>query len=369
MILQTLWRKAYFLPPRAPRNVLIYMTLLLFSLPSFASEFDLLMGKETPHWAYVSQPQDKALLDTTRSLYERQSPAQFQETGPYKIPPVVHFIWLGPKSFPPGSVENIRTWIANHPTWTFKFWTDREREAPCEGMEVIDVAHFTFSKLAPCFAASQNFGEKSDLLRYEILLQEGGVYADHDANSLRPFDGLHRGYDFFCCLETPHEPFVGRNITCGNGVLGARPHHPCVQRVIDLIADNWQPLGEKFRGKDPYSQTEVVMQRTYIALTKALADTLDLPGNSDIVFPSSYFFSKSGMQSLYSKHFYASAWDNSRSSTSATEIQKTKLLHKALQKSRRLEYLLITLLSLNLLCTLLLFKRKKPKTILPAPVK
>ena len=135
------------------------------------------------------------------------------------------------------------------------------------------------------------------------------MYADHDANCLKSFDGINRGYDFFCGLEMPHEPFVGRNITCGNGVIGSRPRHPTIEKVIDLIAERWQRLGEKFRGKDDYSRIEIVMQRTYIALTLASRRQLNSEGNVDICFPLPIFFPKGELLLVYSKHFYANTWD------------------------------------------------------------
>lgn len=40
------------------------------------------------------------------------------------------------------------------------------------------------------FDAAKNYGEKSDILRYEILFVYGGVYADVDVECLQPFDAL-----------------------------------------------------------------------------------------------------------------------------------------------------------------------------------
>ncbi|MBS0620540.1 MAG: hypothetical protein JSS61_03670 [Verrucomicrobia bacterium] len=315
----------------------ILLAALLFT---GEQDFDKLMGKSTPHWRYVTAAQDIDTLSFAKTLYLENAPLAESSEGPHKIPPVVHFIWLGPKAFPPQSVENIRSWIAMHPDWKVKFWTDSDREPPCTGMEKVSVNDFTFTKLKRCYDASQNWGEKSDLLRYEILLQEGGVYVDHDANCLRSFEEMHRAFDLFCGLETPHEPFVGRNITCGNGVIGSRPNHPTIARVIDLIAERWDPLGEKYRGNDEYSKIEVVMQRTYIALTLALP-TLNQGGNRDIILPAAYFFSKMGIAPLYSEHFYASAWDDYKWRKTELEKQEEKTLGKLYQKNQNLKLLLI----------------------------
>jgi hypothetical protein len=329
---------------------------ILFSANLFGKElqdevdnFDRLMGKSTSHWRYIAKSDDLAALELAKTLYQKNKSAQFSDEGSYKIPPVVHFIWLGPRSFPPESVENVRTWIAQNPGWKIKFWTDCDRDPPCEGMEKIQVKNFSFFKLGKCFEQSQNWGEKSDLLRYEILFQEGGIYVDHDANCLRSFNGMHHGYDFFCCLETPHQPFVGRNVTCGNGVIGSKPRHPTVGKVMDLIFERWESLGEKFQGKDAYSRVEIVMQRTYIALTNAIAETIDRDGNVDIILPAAYFFSKSGIPALYSQHFYASAWDDFKARKTQGDRFSEQSLGKIRRKNRNLSILITGLIAFNVL--------------------
>ncbi len=317
--------------------------------PHTTAEFYSLMGEHTPHWNHVAQEQDRSFLETCKGVYEKTYNELLTARKSVKIPKTIHFIWLGPKSFPLESVENVRTWMAQHPDWTVKFWTDRDRPLPCRGMQKVFVKDFPFSRLERCFLQSQNYGEKSDILRYEILNHEGGVYVDHDANCLQSFHPLHTAYDFYCCLETPHEPFVGQTVTCGNGVIGARPNHPALRRVIDLIAQRWDILGKKYQGRDLYSRTEVVMQRTYIALTSALKeDILNREGNVDIVLPASYFFAKSGMPSLYSKHFYATAWSEQKSANK-DDKQLLKRVDRISQKSKNIQLLSSLVLGFNLL--------------------
>lgn len=343
---------------------LSFFLFLSFPLFSQISEFEKLMGADTEHWIYVSHPEEIAILKKFEKLYEENQDKRFTKTGPYKIPKVVHFIWLGPNPFPPGSVENIRTWIAQNPEWTFKFWTDRDREAPCKGMQIYDVSTFPFLFLQKCFAESKNWGEKSDILRFEILYQEGGVYVDHDANCLQSFDGLHRGYDFYCGLEAPHPPFAGKNITSGNGVIGSVPFHPVVGRVIELIRKNWDELGHKYKGRDGFSRTQLVMERTYPMLTIALSDRLCEDGNVDIVFPAAYFFAKKDITPLYSKHFFANSWADDE----ANEFEReTKTILSRLEKRNKTIMLIGKgALSMNALAFMGIFlyryRKKRKKT-------
>ena len=355
--------------PFSKRALFTLTFLLLSPAISFSNEkhidyhdFLTLMGKGTAHWSYVYQECDLTLLDRVESLYQKNKEAQFSLKDPYKIPPVLHLIWLGPRPFPPKSVENLRSWVAYHPEWKIKLWTDREREPPCEGIELVDVDSFPLRHLKRCFQESNNYAEQSDILRYEILFAEGGIYLDHDTYCMASFDSLIRGYDFFCCLEAPHEPFVGANVTCWNGLIGSRPGHPTLKKVIDLIAERWEAIGRKFRGKDPYSQVEVVMQRTYIALTHALEGTLDRPGNTDVVFPAAYFFAKSGIPSIYSKHFCQTTWDPVKFRRSEFEKFGEKSLTKIRRKSNKIMYVVggfFLLKSLLLAASILLIQRRR----------
>lgn len=319
------------------------------------NEFDQLMGKETSHWIYVKKAEDLEALEKFRALYEKNKGHLHQTEGEAKIPHVVHWIWLGPKPFPAKSVENVRSWIAKHPDWQFKFWTDRDRLPPCKGMEKIYVQNFPLIFLEKMFEQSENYGEKSDILRFEILYQEGGVYVDHDANCLINFDSLHRGFDFYCGLETPHPPFAGLNITSGNEVIGSRSFHPVIGKVLDLIATRWENLGKKYRGKDGYSRTQLVMERTYIMLTHALKQEVDKEGNVDIVLPAAYFFAKKDIPPLYSKHFFANAWADSEEKNEEFERTTRKAMGKLQQKSSMIRWIGHGAISLNFVVFISLF--------------
>ncbi len=323
----------------------VLSSTLLFSIEK--DDFDLLMGKNTSHWTHVAQPIDVEALTRYKQLYERQKELKGRKSVA-KIPKVVHFIWLGPRTFPRESVENVRTWMAKNPDWKFKFWTDRQRDAPCNGMETILIKKYPFPLLSRCYDSSENWGEKSDVLRFEILYTLGGVYVDHDANCLQPFDGMHGAYDFYCGLEAPHPLVAGLNITAGNGVIGSRPGHPVVKEVIDLMDQRWDELALKYSGKDGFSKTQIVMERTYLPLTLALRKKLDLPGNSDIVLPAAYFFAKPGIKPIYSQHFFANSW--AKDGSSADFEKKTqKSLTKLDQKLQKTLILVGIFLSFNLL--------------------
>ena len=309
------------------------LLLIIISLLSFLnaetlleSRFGTLMGEETSRWRFVETEGDRALLGRFEALYEKNRDLQLTSEGDYRIPEHVHVIWLGPRPFPLGSVENIRMWMAKHPDWTFHFWTDRLRPAPVNGMAVHTPEDFPLRSLKSYYEKSPNWGQKSDVLRYEILETMGGIYIDHDANCLRSFDGLNRGYDFFCCLEVPHSRVDGYSITSGIGILGAKPHHPVIKQAIQEVIDHWDRAVRLYPPTSPKSLREYVMVSTYMAVTRALETALEKEGNRDIVFPASYFYPLKGLKGLYSFHYYGTSW---------ADVEKPQVIQKEIRMSLR----------------------------------
>ncbi|MCB1109842.1 MAG: hypothetical protein KDK64_02585 [Chlamydiia bacterium] len=270
--------------------------------------FEELAGSGTDDWNYIQTKRDYKDLETYKALYKKNCNCQFNSSPIFKIPKTIHLIWVGPKPFPQGSVETVRTWMAHHPDWTFIFWTDRKRPAPCKGMKTRYASDFSFQFLGDQFAESKNWGEKSDLWRYEILYQQGGIYIDHDAKCLRPFHGLNTGYDFYACLEMPHEGIEDLAVTAGIGIIGSKPRHPVLREAIQKVLDRWDSVTENFSSSDPLVQARRVAHRSYIALTYAFEKGLNHPENTDIVFPACYFYPKHGLPAFYSEHYYGTSW-------------------------------------------------------------
>jgi mannosyltransferase OCH1-like enzyme len=134
------------------------------------------------------------------------------------IPKQIHVIWIGPKPFPEKSIPNMLSWQRNHPEWTMYFWTDHpERAVPVPGMVKRLVQEYDFAGLAPLITQSSSWPEKADMMRYTILYQEGGVYADHDMwceQSIEPFSDH---FDFVAgCDPLQLHPGIKSNVFINN---------------------------------------------------------------------------------------------------------------------------------------------------------
>ncbi len=140
----------------------------------------------------------------------------------YRIPNVVHQIWLGSEV-----PEKYKAWMDSWKIagWTYKLWTDKE------------VANFPLHN-QKFYDEAENYGEKADILRYEILYREGGLYVDVDFQCLKPdlFDAFHRSFDFFMGLQpiesvlVEDRDYVAHRL--GNALISSIPKHPSLQKIV-----------------------------------------------------------------------------------------------------------------------------------------
>jgi inositol phosphorylceramide mannosyltransferase catalytic subunit len=136
------------------------------------------------------------------------------------IPKVIHQIWVGPP-LPDHLAAIAQTWQQHHPDWTVTLWTE-ETLPRLRNQRIFDEADV----LAPRHAGQL----RSDIARYELLLDHGGVYVDVDLECLRPIDAL-----------TNVECFAGwerANQWVGNTILGAAPGHPFMRALVAGVDAN-----------------------------------------------------------------------------------------------------------------------------------
>ncbi len=101
------------------------------------------------------------------------------------IPPRVHFVWIG-STVPAKYLENVFEFERHNPGWQVNLWVDRLVQ-----LHGLRFAHDVGPVLArmrnrDLFAAETSMAAKADLLRYELIYQQGGVYLDIDTLSLGP---------------------------------------------------------------------------------------------------------------------------------------------------------------------------------------
>ena len=243
-----------------------------------------------PH--IVSREDSQYLLNFFKQLYEKNNLKQVKPQETPKIPKLIHVMWLGGK-LPEEYQPYVQSWYDYHPDWTIIFWTDNaanydrgttvvksfdelEKLLTSVGDNkkriVVDTVDLQFGN-RPFYDKAINYGEKSDILKWEIVYQLGGVYVDIDFECLRPLDLFHHTYDFYTGIQ----PLDTNMVQLGAALYGAIPKHPILERCVRYIAHN------------QYIQ-QIVVKTGPIHFTRSFLATAGRDGFVDIALPSSYFY-------------------------------------------------------------------------------
>lgn len=344
---------------------LIFMLVALMGLSSGCKnskknltslDFETLSGKDLPAWKHVQTKEDFNYLSLFTTIYEAQKKPLAPIDAPLKIPKIIHFIWLGERPFPRASVDHLRTWMAQHPDWTVKFWTDRDRPLPVPGMIYSPIQALPLTYVADCLKKSTNPAEQSDLLRLEILYQEGGIYVDHDVKCLKPFTSLNQTYDFYCGIDMPFFSSLPSCIYPTNNLIGSIPHHPILKCAMEQLAVQWDALEVAYPGSARDEVLNRVLHRTFWLFGDAFKRENNQNGLRDIVFPAYYFDAPSDDLAIFARHLYAGTWHETENSFEKMVRKRLMYLSK---KSNKMLLFIGILSGINLLGLLALLKMQR----------
>jgi inositol phosphorylceramide mannosyltransferase catalytic subunit len=206
---------------------------------------------------FVPRTADVPRWNILQYFYERNYLDADQ--GDIHIPKIIHQIWLG-SPLPSKYVELQNTWKKFHPDWEYRLWTDAESEK-------LTMVH------RDMYDNAVNVGVKSDILRYEILYQFGGLYVDTDFECLKSFEEMHRKCDFYAgLLQSTNE------LRILTGIIGSIPKGDVIKNILDSIADVRK-----------VSSTESVLKATGPAFfTDRFFSTIT--EQKSIIFPATFFY-------------------------------------------------------------------------------
>lgn len=131
------------------------------------------------------------------------------------IPKIMHFFWGG-KPMPDEFRYYMRRWEELHPQWEIKLWSP-ETIPPMRNQDMFDHPEKWSHK-------SNIWQWRSDLFRYEILYDQGGLYIDTDLEPFRPIDELVEGADVTLGRESPK--FIA------NGFFASRPQSALLEDLL-----------------------------------------------------------------------------------------------------------------------------------------
>jgi mannosyltransferase OCH1-like enzyme len=143
------------------------------------------------------------------------------------IPKCFHFIWVGDETRRPDNC--IRTWQEAHPDWELRLWGNAE----LEGRNWINARHM--AEMAP-----RELNGVADLMRWEILLEHGGLVFDTDSVCLRPLEDYLLDCEAFACWESE----IARPGLIAAGYFGCTAGNAFVKQIVEDIAASPSVVGD-----------------------------------------------------------------------------------------------------------------------------
>ena len=133
-----------------------------------------------------------------------------------KIPKIIHQVWIG-GNIPRREQEMCRQVknFAQENNWEYFLWTEN------------DINQLSEFKNIQEFNSTPNNGQKSDIIRSQILYERGGVYLDTDFVLLKMFDNL-LDLDYFCGVAYDGFPSLF------NGLIGTTPGNVIIADMLNL---------------------------------------------------------------------------------------------------------------------------------------
>lgn len=244
-------------------------------------------------------------LRTKRIKYFRDLD-QNSNNKEFKIPPIVHTIWLTPKHNPKEVSQkyidnlkhNMSIFAQDGRKWKFVLWTNDESLLPNTvnqlrraGFIIKDIKSITsqepaLEKIIYRAIDKELFATSSDSLRYLIMAKYGGVYTDVDIKLYVPLTKLTKTYDFIAAVSF---------ITINNGFFAAKPKHAVINEVIRLVNRNFKLTNDSLAPAYLNYCCDLATFELYAvgpyAFSIAFYNAAHLDGNKDIVFDQGDFFS------------------------------------------------------------------------------
>lgn len=139
-----------------------------------------------------------------------------------KIPKILHFIWLGDNQFPYQYYLFLNSWLQKYTDFTFCFWNDSN---------LFNLFNQSI------FDKSLTYAQKSDIARYEILYNYGGIYVDSDFYSIQNIETLLKDINMFSAFES--DDFIAI------GLMGFEKNNTFLKKLIMNIQLNYYLFDHK----------------------------------------------------------------------------------------------------------------------------
>ena len=218
------------------------------------------LSKHRFHYDFLGQCHD---ISSWQEAIDKYDAWNKREKTANIIPKKIHQIWIGSKL--PGKYEKYcGTWKKIMPDYEYKLWDEKK-------IRMIN------SPLQALFQEAKNPGTKSDIARYMILNEEGGLYVDTDFECIHHLGPCLKGSTFLCGQAPANE--VG-TICYLNGLIASIPEHKIIKDIISELI--------KVEALDETNTTTIMDNTGPLLLTRWIE--YQPADNSIGCLPSNYFY-------------------------------------------------------------------------------
>ena len=134
------------------------------------------------------------------------------------IPKILHFVWIGDDSKRPDNF--LASWAERNPGWTIKVWSNED---------LVSRQWKNRRRMAELGRVDARL--VAELMRWEILFDEGGLAFDIDSACVRPLEDFLCECEMFACWENE---LTEAGLVCSK-FIGACAGNPFIGSLIGSI--------------------------------------------------------------------------------------------------------------------------------------
>lgn len=202
----------------------------------------------------------------------------------------IHYIWLGGKKKTRTIRKCIAGWKRHMPDWEIKEWNESN----------VDLDKYSFCREA--YDAGK-YAFAADVLRFDILYSEGGLYLDTDVKVLKSFEDLARQYENFSGFEFDM-------VSPGIALYAEKPRNKIIGEVLEVYKNSSFTIGNKNNFKVVGAYFSEILEKYGFKYE----DKFQICGDFTI-FPRTFFCPTDGYgipiafsENTYSVHLNAGSW-------------------------------------------------------------
>ena len=136
----------------------------------------------------------------------------------YKIPKLIHYIWLGPKPLDSLSKKCIKTWEKILPDYKIMCWNDEN------SLDIIKNNKYAYQAYK-----AKKYAFVSDYLRLYALYHYGGIYMDTDVKVVKNIDSFLK-YSAFTSFEN--------DSMIPTALMGSEKHGEWIKYLLEYYDTN-----------------------------------------------------------------------------------------------------------------------------------